>query len=160
MNYVVDTNVAIVANGANTNASTECRMATIDFLEEMIFKGRLYLDDIGEIEEEYSRHLNGGAPGVGNRFVQAFFSSAAHRVVRVALAKKKGEFVDFPSAAVLKRFDRSDRKFAAVARKAGVPVANAVDSDWLEHESALTSNGIAVHFVCGKDRSAWYRAKT
>lgn len=155
MKYVVDTNVPIVANGLNTNASVQCRINAIDFLEKMMFKGHLFLDAAGDIEAEYGNNLNFGAPGVGNRFIQAFLTSAADRVHRIDIEKVKGAFVDFPVDKNLKNFDLSDRKFAALARKAKVPVANATDSDWLDSIGPLNANGIAVEFLCGCVKKDW-----
>jgi hypothetical protein len=55
--------------------------------------------------------------------------SAPNRVERISLPKDPAtdEFVDFPNDPALNGFDRSDRKFAAAARKAEVPVATATD---------------------------------
>jgi hypothetical protein len=156
---VVDTNVCIVANGRNTNASIACRLATVEFLNLLMRRGRAVLDVGGEIQEEYRRYLRpSGQPGVGDRFFQVIMNSAPSRVERVHLQTDPatGEYLDFPEAAGLVGFDRSDRKFAAAARKAGVPVANAVDSDWLEHTVALTAASISVHFVCGCDPANWF----
>jgi hypothetical protein len=157
MRRVVDTNVAVVANGRAAHASVSCRLATLEFLDALVRRGRVVLDADGAIQQEYRRHLSpSGQPGVGDRFFQLILQSAPSRVERIELAKNElGEFVDFPEDPRLATFDSSDRKFAAAARKAAVPVANAVDSDWLDHLSALEANGIAVEFVCGADPSTW-----
>ena len=63
--------------------------------------------------------------------------------------------MDFPNDPNLAGFDSSDRKFAAAARKTGVPVMNATDSDWLIHRDALTANGIVVEFICGVGKETW-----
>ncbi|WP_140821381.1 hypothetical protein [Mesorhizobium sp. CU2] len=123
----------------------------------MIIKGRLILDVGGEIEQEYTRHLNMGQPGVGNRFIQAFLTAAAKRIERLEITKEKdGSYRDFPSVGSLKKFDLSDRKFAALSIVSGAPVANAVDSDWLEHRQALEDSGVKIHFVCGADKGRWF----
>jgi hypothetical protein len=156
MRRVVDTNVAIVANG-RAGHSVSCRFAALGFLEVLVRRGRVVLDLAGAIQEEYRRHLSPtGEPGVGDRFFQVILQSAPSRVERIELARDElGEYVDFPRDPRLAAFDPSDRKFAAAARKASVPVANAVDSDWLHHLSALEDNGIAVDFICGTDPAAW-----
>ena len=64
-------------------------------------------------------------------------------------------FVDFPDDPALAEFDLSDRKFAALARRSGAPVANATDGGWLQHRSALEANEISVEFVCGCDPLQW-----
>ena len=79
------------------------------------------------------------------------------RVERIPLEKRiDGSFVDFPSDPRLANFDLSDRKFAAAARKAGVPVCNAIDTDWLDHRSELAENGIEVAFLCGCNADEWF----
>ncbi|MER9024038.1 hypothetical protein NKI01_15885 [Mesorhizobium sp. M0815] len=160
MRYVVDTNVPIVANGRDTNASAECRLFSIDFLENLMAKGHLILDVGGEVEQEYSRHLSIGQPGVGNRFIQAFLTTAVKRVERIEITKAKdGSYDDFPSSKALRTFDLSDRKFAALSKKSGAPVANAVDSDWLEHKEGLEKCGVKIHFICGTDKTKWTKPK-
>lgn len=158
MHRVVDTNVPVVANGRETDASLECRLAAISFLNVLARGGRTILDLRGDIQAEYRRHLfPSGQPGVGDRFYQMILHSAPSRVERIELPinQATGELVDFPSDPALARFDSSDRVFAAAARVSGYPVANATDSDWLDHYSALKANGISVEFVCGCDRAAW-----
>jgi len=158
MQRVVDTNVAIVANGRQTHASPDCRLAAIEFLNGLIDRGKIILDLAGDMQEEYHRHLNpDGQPGVGDRFFLVVLNSAPRRVVRIDLPKdgSTGVYRDFPSDPALARFDPSDRKFAAAARQTGQPVANATDSDWLDHKVALNANGIAVDFVCGCNRQFW-----
>lgn len=156
---VVDTNVAVVANGRDTNASIDCRLASIAFLKKLIARGRTTLDLGGEIQAEYRRHLNpSGQPGVGDLFYQMILSGALAQVERVELRRDEasGEFCDFPSDPALNGFDESDRKFVAAACAAGVPVANAVDSDWLDYKQPLRANGVVVDFVCGCDVTKWH----
>jgi len=160
----VDTNVAIVANGQcdakqkDKAPSAICRLAAIEFLENLLKKGRIVLDVAGDIQAEYHRHLSPrGQPGVGDRFYLEVLNSAPKRVDRVDLPKNPdGSYQHFPDAPELEKFDPSDRKFAALARKQKIPVANACDSDWLDHRAALEVNGVAVHFVCGCDRKGWF----
>ena len=155
---VVDTNVPVIANGRNTNVSIECRLAAIDLLHKLIHSGQTVLDLGGAIQEEYHVHLNPhGQPGVGDRFYQMILNSAPTRVERINLPidPQTGEYVDFPSDPALNGFDRSDRKFAAAARRGQSPVANATDSDWLHFRPALNANGIEIMFVCGCDQAKW-----
>lgn len=158
MRRVVDTNVPVIANGRNANASIACRLATIEFLKTLVLSGRTILDLGGEIEKEYRRYLDPrGQPGVGDRFYQMILNSAPSRVERFDLPKNpsSGEFCDFPVVPALASFHRSDRKFAAAARKCGIPVAIAIDEGWLKHNSALSANGIIVQFICGRDPVRW-----
>lgn len=57
MQYAVDTNVPIVANGRSDNGehlpSIACRLAAIEFLESLLTGGVVLLDLEGEIQAEY-----------------------------------------------------------------------------------------------------------
>ena len=55
-----------------------------------------------------------------------------------------GRITDHP------RFDRSDRKYVAVAlaSRKKPTILNAVDSDWSEHQDALSDNDIVVQELC------------
>lgn len=154
---VVDTNVAVVANGRNTNASLRCRLAAIDALHGLLRRGRIVIDEAGEMTAEYKVYCEPkGQPGVGDRFFHEVLMNYRGKVERISLAKRSdGSFVDFPADPVLVTFDLSDRKFAAAARKAAVPVMNATDSDWLHHYATLRQNGIEVEFVCGVSPAEW-----
>ncbi len=156
---VVDTNVAVVANGRNTNASLYCRMAAIDALAGLLRRGRIVIDAGGEMAAEYQVYCEPkGQPGVGDRFFREVLMNYHGKVERILLAKRNdGTFVDFPDDPALVTFDPSDRKFAAAARKAAVPVMNATDSDWSYHHAALSRNGIEVEFVCGISPAGWFK---
>lgn len=157
MRYIVDTNVAIVANGQKTNASPECRLSAIDFLERMITKGRIVLDIDGDIQAEYQKSLSAGQPGVGHRFFQSMLTTASSRIERFELKKNRdGSYSDFPSSGSLKNFDMSDRKFAALAVVSKAPVANAVDTDWLLHKNDLSKAGVKVEFLCSEASKRWF----
>jgi hypothetical protein len=160
---VVDTNVPVVANGRTDVSnggrppSIDCRLAAIDFLEETLATRCVLLDLAGEIQAEYRRYLSPtGQPGVGDRFYLQILMSAPARVERLDLPHRAGVYEDFPDDPALRGFDPSDRKFAAMARRGKAPIANATDTDWLHHNTALTANGITVQFVCGCDSSRWF----
>ena len=161
MNFVVDTNVPVVANGrgqGDAQPSIGSRLASIAFLELLLKDGRIHLDINGEIQAEYHRYLNPrGQPGVGDRFYQAVINSAPERISRVSLDRlQSGEYADFPDDPSLANFDLGDRKFVALALKQGVPVANAVDSDWVNHRKELEACGLTIEFICGVDPATWW----
>ena len=161
---VVDTNVPIIANGrpdpsgGGRSPAPACRLAAIDFLDRTLRTGRVLLDLAGEIQAEYRRYLSPlGQPGVGDRFYLQILMSAPSSVERIDLPRDAdGNYADFPDDPELSDFDRADRKFAALARRARAPVANATDSDWLEHRAALARYGIVARFVCGCDKQGWF----
>ena len=162
---VVDTNVALVANGRPDPEdprppSIPCRIAAVKFLSELVKNGTVLLDVEGAIQAEYRKHLNpSGAPGVGDRFYQEVLHSSPQLIERVDLPKRPdGEYKDLPQSLIDAGFDPSDRKFAALACKEGVPLHNATDSDWVEHAITLAVEGIQVDNLCSCDTNFWFAA--
>ena len=51
-------------------------------------------------------------------------------------------------------FDRSDRKFLAVAVVARAVVLNATDSDWREQQALMDRLGVEVRQLCSQSRRA------
>ena len=146
---MVDTNVAVVANGRDGNYDPRCRRACIDALDQLMGRGQTVLDRDRSILDEYQRNLRErGQPGVGDAFLKFLLVNQTNnrRVKFVALNRDS-----FPDDPELSAFDLNDRKFAAAARVARAPVLNAVDSDWWHHHQALKRHGIEVRFLCGTD---------
>ena len=157
-NFVVDTNLAVVANGEASTVSVDCRLSAVSALERVIDRGRVILDRGGDIQDEYRRHLRpSGQPGVGDRFYHVVLT-VGHKVRYIDLPRHDSErlYVDFPADSTLKKFHRKDRKFAAASRKAKVPVLCCVDSDWVHHKTNLEKHGVKITFVCGSDMTAWF----
>lgn len=155
--WVIDTNVPVVANGCNKQHAPECHEAAVRFLMNVHKKKeRVVLDAEGEIEAEYRRNLTpSGQPDTGDRFYLAVLSDWT-LYERVSLRKRpNGEYEDLPQPVIDAGFDPDDRKFAALAKREGIPAVNAVDSDWLKHWEVLAKNGIRVKFVCGCDKTRW-----
>lgn len=160
----MDTNVAIVANGRPGPArgarppSAACRRAAIMALIDIVQRGVVALDLAGAMQAEYARHLNPhGQPGVGDRFFLEVLNSMPGRVERVDLPLSPcGDYIDFPTDPALTGFDRSDRKFAAMSRRCGIPVLVATDSDWVGHKTALQANGVVIDFLCTDDPACWF----
>jgi len=160
---VVDTNVAIVANGRSNDdgqrtPSIQCRLAAVTLLQKIVKNGTILLDAEHAIQTEYRRHLNpSGAPGVGDRFFLVVLQSSPSLVERIGLPQRPdGEYEHCPQPLIDAGFDPSDRKFAALACKENGPVYNAIDSDWLEHAHTLNTQGIQVVNLCGCDANSWY----
>ena len=161
--WVVDTNVPIVANGRSEDGearppSLACREATVLFLLRVVTSERVLLDQGGEIQAEYRAHLRpSGQPGVGDRFYQVVLQSSPDRVRRVDLPRgSDGEFENLPTSLRAIGFDPSDRKFAALAHQEAAPLANATDSDWINDAETVEQAGIRVHNLCGCDPQNWF----
>jgi hypothetical protein len=157
---IVDTNVAVVANQQNGGVVTSCIDACTIFITMARGQHIVLIDDADAILQEYAKALQKSRPyGLGALFLQHVYQHQYNpaRVRRVALATNAGgQFADFPNDPALANFDPSDRKFAALARKAGVPVTNATDSDWVDSIAALNAQGIAVDFLCGQNKTSWF----
>jgi hypothetical protein len=130
----------------------------VQFLLTLANDGRLVLDQAGEMQAEYRRHLNpAGQPGVGDRFFQIVLHSAPNLVERVHLPRREdGEYTALPQPLIDTGFDPSDRKFAALARQEGIPVYNSTDSDWIEAATILAAEGIDVRHLCGHETTDWF----
>jgi hypothetical protein len=154
--FVVDVNVAIVANGRSPQADPVCVSACVDALINIHAVGKIVLDDGMRILSEYMNHLSmTGQPGMGDAFMQWVWQNQAvkSRCERVHLESNPEDlesFLEFPADSDLQGFDPSDRKYVVVAlgSRERPEVLNAVDPDWWEHRVALARIGIRLRFLC------------
>ena len=149
--FVVDTNVAIVANGGPpVNADTRCQLTCVERLEQLVDNEIVAIDDLGLILEEYANHLSwAGTPGVGDAFFKYLVDNQwmNDRIQRVNVTPSDDEgrgFDELPNNA----FDRSDRKFLAVAVVTPAVVLNATDGDWGEHAELMEEVGVHIDQLC------------
>ncbi len=159
---IIDTNVEVLANRQNSKVVQDCIDACIQFIIMVRTDRVVLIDDGDEIRAEYARALRQRRPyELGAQFLLHLYQQQHNpkhvRRVRVDKAAD-GSFTDFPDVPELAAFDQADRKFAALARKTGVAVTNAADSDWADSLAALSANGIAVDFLCGCDKTKWFIA--
>lgn len=160
MMVIVDTNVAVVANGESAQASEKCEETCINRLER-IMRGemKLILDADWIILDEYSRNLNSsGKPCTGDRFLAWSLRNRTNpeqcELVSITpVANLENEFEEFPNDPELENFDPDDRKFIAVARKHSEkpPILQAVDSQWWDFRDVLLQHGVRVEFICEDD---------
>jgi len=163
---VVDTNVGVVANGRETDASPDCVITCSDFLEGFTSgRFRVVVDSGWEILGEYQKRLSSsGQPGPGDAFLKWLFQNLANpeRCETAEIhPRASGGYDEFPEDPDLGGFDPDDRKFAAVARvsPSRPPVVNAVDSDWWDYREALERHGIRVRFLCSDVVERWRRER-
>ena len=148
--FVVDTNVAIAANGRGTHADPCCKWTCVQKLNCLVAQETVAIDDQYLILHEYSRRLNSsGEPGVGDKFLKHLLNNLnqGSRVRRVPVTLSEEDrrgFEELPE----NTFDRSDRKFLAVAVAAKAVVLNAMDSDWGEHKALMDELGVKVNELC------------
>ena len=155
MKRLVDTNVLEVANDtAAESHGLDCIEACVDLLVDIQARGHLLLDDDFAILREYMDHANErGQPGVGDAFLRWAktneYNAALCTRVPVPLDDDRG-YEAFPDDEALADFDRSDRKFVAVALTHGgrPPIYNATDSDWAHHAGPLRDAGLRIEELC------------
>lgn len=166
---LVDTNVPINANLAtkpdqDSDIPDECILACVEAIDHVVKQGGLVLDSDDEIFTEYRNHLSlSGQPGVGDEFMKWVndnrwkFPDAD----RVAITKNGDSYDEFPDHEGLTQFDKSDRKFIAVANAhpAKPPVLQATDSKWWGWKDALQEVGITVRFLCSDYAESKYQEK-
>ena len=150
MTFVVDTNVAIAANGRGTDADKECQLVCVRKLHSLVAREVIAIDDRGRLLDEYRKHLSfSGMPGVGDMFFKHVFNHQSQdkyvRRVAVTPTEDAGRgFGELPK----NTFDPSDRKFLAVAVAAEAVVLNATDSDWDEQRPLMDELGVEVRQLC------------
>jgi hypothetical protein len=153
---VVDTNVLVVANERTAQAPATCVRACAERLRALIDAGTLVLDDQWRIIREYQRQASSsGEPGLGDAFLKWALINRTNpqRCDLVALTLRGDgdeDFEEFPDDPALGGFDRSDRKFVAVARASTrrPPVVNATDTDWWLFREPLQRHGVRIIFLC------------
>ena len=152
---VVDTNVAIVANGREPDTDELCQDTCLKRLRSVVESGVVAIDDRGFILQEYKNYLHfSGMPGVGDAFFKHVFNNQYQRdrIRRVAVRPSDDDrrgFEELPENTL----DRSDRKFLAVAVVARAVVLNAADSDWNEQTALLDRLRVQVRQLCPKHAS-------
>src|SRR5262245_54043890 len=96
---VVDTGVAMVANGADKASSAKCIAVSARALHELMIDGHVFVDDGGRIVGEYRRNLNAGAkqPGPGDAFLKWLLTHewGGLKVTRVTITPKDQDPKDF-----------------------------------------------------------------
>ena len=157
MTVVVDTNVAVVANGKSQQACAICVLTCTEKLQQ-IMNGevKLVLDDNWRILDEYMRNLRSHGTDVGDRFLRWLLTHKDTQCDFVSITPIDGQendFQEFPTDSALANFDPADRKFVAVAltHSEKPPILQAVDSGWWNYREALHRNGVTVNFICEDD---------
>ena len=159
MRVVVDTNVAVVANGKSEQASDLCVDSCAERLEQIMYGGvKLVLDDDWRILDEYMRNLHSRGDDIGDRFLawSLQYRTNPDRCDLVSITSVDGsenEFQEFPDDPALVGFDPDDRKFIAVAlaHPQKPPILQAWDRQWWDFRDALHRSGVTVEFICEAD---------
>ena len=153
--FVVDTNVPIVANGCAPQADGQCRSSCVGKLGFLMKQGTVAIDDKGAILKEYINHFSrSGGRNVGDQFFihvinKQYDETRVQRIAVTPIDDERRSFEELPE----NTFDRSDRKFLAVAVSAAAVVLNATDSDWGEQQELMDGLGVNVEQLCPQHAS-------
>ncbi len=147
---VVDTNVAVVAEGKGEDVSGWCREACEEALKALVEEGVIVVDEGGKIVEEYEKQLGHAPGGVGARFFKHVWTEqwGGEKVRQVSITEAGDErgFEELPPNGL----DRSDRKFLATAVVGEARILNATDSDWAEQRELTDGLDVDVVQLCPK----------
>lgn len=165
---VVDTNVATTANGANKGAPATCVAASAKALRSVMVAGHVFIDDGGRIVAEYRVNLRAkGEPGPGDAFLKWLLTHewGGEKVTHVTITPRPDDGEDFvelsaPPPGVA--YDRSDRKFLAVAaaHPEHPPILQSFDSKWWGWQAALQQDSVRIHFICEREITQKHSEKT
>lgn len=158
---IIDTNVAVIANGQNNDVVQSCYNACVRFIITAKASRVIVIDDGDEVRSEYAKAIADRRPHeLGAHFLFHILNHQYDpaKVRRVALTKDgNGNFIDFPNVPELSTFNHSDRKFAALSKNTGIEVTHAADSDWCDFLTPLQANGINITHLCGADPTQWFK---
>ena len=153
---IIETNVIAVANEMADHADSKCIVSCINSLEKTKMKQKIVIDSGMLIFEEYFRYAHrSGQPRVGDAFLKWLWDNQANskRCERVNITPRDidpDNFKEFPDDPALNKFDRSDRKFVAIACASNhhPKILNATDSDWYHFKTQLSNYGVFIKFLC------------
>lgn len=155
MDYVVDTNVPLVAEGLHGGACKECCLDAISWVAHVTAGHSIVLDSGREILSEYRRQLErlqGRDPGLAGKFYEYALAPENHVIAAITRSKTAVfGYDEIPKTAKLQGFDARDFKFIATAVSHGGPntIVQCADSKWLTFESALAEIGVTVTVPAG-----------
>jgi hypothetical protein len=164
---VIDTNVPMTANNANSGAPPECMAASARALQYVMAEGHLYIDADGRIVSEYRANLSArGQPGPGDAFLKWVLTHewGEQRITRVPVTRSGGyeeNYEELPEPDDGTVYDPSDRKFLAVAAAhASHPdVVQSFDTKWWGWRDSLAKIGVHIHFLCEEEVKRKYLEK-
>lgn len=153
--YVIDANVMLLAGTSLSEVpddELQCWKNSIDFIHGVCqHKDIVVIDDGWKILKEYSNQKKiNGYPNASDDFFRYVMSESDKHLFYVHLEEKEeNDYVDYPNAKELKKFDPPDRKYIAVAYicEKNPPIVEAADSKWWGIRNVLQENGIEVLFL-------------
>jgi hypothetical protein len=157
--YVVDTNIPINANKANSIANVtqdelQLVKSCVDILKLFTLnKSAVVIDNLGHIFKEYKEYIEfAGQPGVGDEFMKWIMDNMGNAMfVKFATITPDGNsYSEYPDCTALIGFDQSDHKFVATAVSCSEKpeILQGSDSLWWIYKDAFSQLGIRVNFIC------------
>lgn len=153
---IIDTNVPLKAADMHPNDALDrlCSKKCLKFIKELMESDDIVvLDTEREILKEYQKNINTNSQdNVASQFLMWLYRKISTQNVELHKITKTGDndYAEFPASQKLKGFDRSDRKFVAlaVAHPHHPKIYNGADTDWWDYRDALEENGIHIVFLC------------
>lgn len=155
---IVDTNVPINANRVKEVANMpadlrDCVLRCVIAIDHVIHNGGFVIDSGDEIYKEYLNNLSFCEnDGIGSAFMKWVHDNrwSLPESDRVNISSNGDSYDEFPDHEGLAEFDRSDRKFVAVANAhpEKPPILQSTDSKWWGWKEPLEEVGINVCFLC------------
>lgn len=157
--YILDTNVLIIASGDANHATLDCQIDCISLVQAFNLLNeagdlRLILDPGGLALEEYKANIRQGS------FADEFLFNLLRKMyadegfVSVSLAQNADEIVEAIPPQII-GFDPKDAKWLALAcaysaEHDGLPavIAQAADTRWCAFRDDFDAHGICVTFLC------------
>ena len=165
--FIVDTNVPLVANGDAEHMSLDCQENCVMFISKLLSGVySIVIDDSFHIIREYEQNLKGNTQqNFGNSFLKWLLTNQHNpsKVKQVHINQiDEFNFEEVPQALIDIGFDNSDRKFIAVAvsNNFASPIAQAADSKWIGWEHILNQENIDVLFLCKKELESFFQKQT
>ena len=136
----------------------------VEAIEHIVKNGGLVIDSGDEIFYEYRLNLSlSGQPGIGDRFMKWVHDNRWKFPAedRVTITQNNDSYDEFPHHVKLVDFDRSDKKFIAVAsaHPKKPQILEATDCKWWGWKDPLMEVGITVNFLCPDYAKAKYKEK-
>ncbi|HVU93727.1 MAG TPA: hypothetical protein VHE34_00820 [Puia sp.] len=167
--FIVDTNVPIVAQGDEHPMDLDCELACIEFIEQVLSNQHtIVIDDCFHVIREYQRKLNSkGQQKLGDRFLYWVLTNQANpsRVKQIPITQTDAlghEFAEYPASLHNINIDHSDKKFIAIAKANGQnsTIVQSSDSKWIGWIQNLFDEGILINFLCQGELEEKFKKKS
>lgn len=159
MNYILDTNVLMVANGDKSEQATaECIRACRELILSLLENNEAIILDTRQtflVLKEYLNNIDPKQPLAGSQFLLQVLKNASLRI-ELPITPQNGSFAEFPDDTRLDGYDPSDRKWIALARvyiqqhpdQPSPPIIEATDYKWHKFEAFFNEYGVVIDWIC------------